>query len=150
MRFVCRLLPGVVVLGDRLRLGRLLTNLLDNAARHAETTIMVNVWRAECDETDGHRFPYGVAVLEVIDDGPGIEPDKRELVFQRFARLEAARAKDAKGTGLGLPIARQIAEAGGGTLRIENSDRGARFVLRLPRHRQAPSPTHGPQRISMT
>jgi signal transduction histidine kinase len=146
-RLLCRLQPGVVVLGDRLRLGRLVTNLLDNADRHAETTIMVNVW--QCDETDGRRFPHGIAVLEVIDDGAGIEPDKRELVFQRFARLEAACAKDTKGTGLGLPIARQIAETGGGTLRIEDSDRGARFILRLPRHQQAPSP-NGPQQISMT
>ncbi|MFG1708522.1 sensor histidine kinase [Nonomuraea sp. M3C6] len=140
-RLICRLEPGVVVLGDRLRLGRLLTNLLDNADRHAESTIMVNVRHAACDERDGGRFPHGVAVLEVIDDGPGIEPDKRELVFRRFARLDAARNKDAGGTGLGLPIARQIAETGGGTLRIEDSDRGARFVLRLPRCRQAPAPT---------
>ena len=66
------------------------------------------------------------------DDGPGIPPDKRELVFQRFTRLDAARNKDAGGAGLGLPIARQIAEASGGTLRIEDSPRGARFVLYLP------------------
>jgi signal transduction histidine kinase len=137
-RLVCRLQQGVVVLGDRLRLGRLLTNLLDNADRHADTTIMVNLRQTECDERDGQRFPHGVAVLEVIDDGPGIAPDKRELVFQRFARLDAARAKDAKGTGLGLPIARQIAEVGGGSLRIEDSDRGARFVVRLPCYQEAP------------
>ncbi|MFI7611712.1 sensor histidine kinase [Nonomuraea terrae] len=128
-RLTCRLEPGVVVLGDRLRLGRLLTNLLDNADRHAESAITVNV-----QHKDDDRFPHGVAVLEVIDDGPGIDPDKRELVFQRFARLDAARTKDAGGSGLGLAIARQIAEMGGGSLRIEDSDRGARFVLRLPRH----------------
>ncbi|GIH23394.1 hypothetical protein Aph01nite_17040 [Acrocarpospora phusangensis] len=98
------------------------TNLLDNADRHAESTITLNV-----------RGDPGVAVLEVIDDGSGIDPEKRELVFQRFARLDAARAKDAGGTGLGLPIARQIAESSGGTLRIEDSERGARFVVRLPR-----------------
>ncbi|MFC0557034.1 ATP-binding protein, partial [Planotetraspora thailandica] len=59
------------------------------------------------------------------------------LVFQRFARLDAARNKDAGGTGLGLAIARQTAETHGGTLRIEDSDRGARFVLRLPRYQEA-------------
>ncbi|GAA4564098.1 sensor histidine kinase [Planotetraspora kaengkrachanensis] len=144
---VCRLEPDVVVLGDRLRLGRLLTNLLDNAERHAESTITVSVQQAD---SNARGFPYGVAVLEVIDDGPGIELDKRELVFQRFARLDAARNKDAGGTGLGLAIARQIAEAHGGTLRIEDSDCGARFVLRLPRHRETDPHTQDPGQMSMT
>ncbi|WP_371785759.1 sensor histidine kinase [Streptosporangium subroseum] len=134
--------PGVVVIGDRLRLGRLLTNLLDNAERHADSMITISVRRAPGDEGDGHRFPHGMAVLEVIDDGQGIAPDKRELVFQRFARLDAARNRDAGGTGLGLPIARQIAETSGGSLQIEDSPRGARFVLRLPLH--VPDPASAP------
>ncbi|WP_440105386.1 sensor histidine kinase [Streptosporangium sp. H16] len=129
--------PGVVVIGDRLRMGRLLTNLIDNADRHADSKIIIKVRRAPGDECDDRRFPHGTAVLEVIDDGPGIDPDKRESVFQRFTRLDTARNKDAGGTGLGLPIARQIAETSGGTLRIEDSPRGARFVLRLPLHEGA-------------
>ncbi|MFG6200020.1 sensor histidine kinase [Nonomuraea sp. JJY05] len=128
-RLICRLESGVEVRADRQRLGRLLTNLLHNADRHAESTITVQL-RHEDDE----RWPGGVAVLEVLDDGPGIDPDKRELVFRRFTRLDSARNKDAGGSGLGLPIARQIAEAAGGSLRIEDSDRGTRFVLRLPRN----------------
>ncbi|WP_308249849.1 sensor histidine kinase [Sphaerisporangium fuscum] len=120
--------PGVVVMGDRLRLARLFTNLMDNAERHAEQSISVTVR----SEPPNRRFRTGVIVLEVQDDGPGIEPDKREAVFQRFTRLDAARSKDAGGTGLGLPIARQIAQATGGTLTIEPSDKGARFVLCLP------------------
>ncbi|TMR23696.1 HAMP domain-containing histidine kinase [Nonomuraea turkmeniaca] len=119
-RVVTRLRTGVIVLGDRLRLARLLTNLLDNAERHAESTITVTVRRD------------GEAVLEVLDDGAGIAPELREVVFRRFARLDAARSRDAGGTGLGLPIAREIAEAHGGTLTIEDSDTGARFVLRMP------------------
>ncbi|WP_311931910.1 HAMP domain-containing sensor histidine kinase [Microbispora sp. H11081] len=115
------LTPGVVVVGDRMALVRLLNNLLDNGERHAVSKITVTVRREE-----------GKGVLEVLDDGAGILPDKRELVFQRFTRLDAARSKDAGGTGLGLSIARQIAQAHGGTLTIEDSDRGARFVLRLP------------------
>ena len=49
-------------------------------------------------------------VLEVLDDGAGIAPDQRETVFQRFTRLDASRSRDAGGTGLGLPIAREIAQ----------------------------------------
>ncbi len=115
------LTPGTTVRGDRLRLARLLTNLLDNAERHAESRIDVTVRKLE-----------GTAVLEVLDDGAGIAPEHRELVFQRFARLADARERDAGGTGLGLPIARQIARSHGGTLGIEDSSGGARFVLRLP------------------
>ncbi|MFG1707814.1 ATP-binding protein [Nonomuraea sp. M3C6] len=131
-RFEYSLEPGVVVNGDRSRLSRLLANLIDNAERHATTTITFYVRHSPSGKRDLHRFPKGIAMLEVIDDGPGIDPDKRELVFQRFARLDTARDRDAGGTGLGLPIARQIAEAHDGTLKIEDSPHGARFVLRLP------------------
>ncbi|WP_018653801.1 sensor histidine kinase [Actinomadura flavalba] len=116
------LVPGVVVHGDRLRLSRLLTNLLDNAERHADSRIDVLV------HPDG-----GDAVLEVRDDGAGIAPADREVVFRRFARLKDSRDRDADGTGLGLPIALQIARAHNGTLTLEDSPRGARFVLRVPR-----------------
>jgi signal transduction histidine kinase len=68
----------------------------------------------------------------VLDDGSGIPTDKRESVFQRFTRLGEGRQRDPGGTGLGLAIARQIAEMSDGTLTIEDSPRGARFVLRLP------------------
>ncbi|MBO2465093.1 sensor histidine kinase [Actinomadura violacea] len=121
-RIVTRLQEGVQLRGDRLRLVRLFTNLLDNAERHAESQVSVTV-----------RDEDGTAVLEVLDDGAGIAADEREVVFQRFARLKAGKARDANGTGLGLPIAREIAKAHGGTLKVEDSDRGARFVLRIPR-----------------
>ncbi|TMR22271.1 HAMP domain-containing histidine kinase [Nonomuraea zeae] len=121
VRIVTNLQPGVVVVGDGLQLGRLLTNLMDNAERHAASSVTVSVRRERDD-----------AVLEVHDDGPGISPEEREFVFRRFARLDAARNKDAGGTGLGLAIAREIAGRHGGTLTIESSDRGARFVLRIP------------------
>ncbi|WP_248966046.1 sensor histidine kinase [Sphaerisporangium perillae] len=124
--------PDVVVMGDRLELARLFTSLLDNAERHAATTITIAVRHEPSGRCGDQRLPHGAAVLELIDDGPGIDPDKRELVFQRFTRLDAARSRDAGGAGLGLPIARQIAEAAGGTLRIEDSSRGARLVLCLP------------------
>ncbi|TYK47352.1 sensor histidine kinase [Actinomadura decatromicini] len=121
-RIVPHLQDGVTVHGDRLRLVRLLTNLLDNAERHAESRIDITVRRED-----------SVAVLEVLDDGTGIRPENRDLVFQRFARLSDSKARDPAGTGLGLPIAREIAKMHGGTLTIEDSDSGARFVLRIPR-----------------
>ncbi|MEU4547406.1 sensor histidine kinase [Nonomuraea dietziae] len=118
---VTRLHPGAVVTGDRLQLIRLLTNLMDNAERHATSTVTVAVGRES-----GH------VALHVSDDGHGIPVEQREFIFQRFARLDAARNKDTGGTGLGLAIARQIAEHHGGTLTIEDSEQGARFVARIP------------------
>ncbi|MFC5827683.1 sensor histidine kinase [Nonomuraea insulae] len=131
-RFEYELERGVVVIGDRARLSHLLANLIDNAERHATSTITFRVRHVTSPKRDAQRFPNGIAVLEVIDDGTGIDPGKRELVFHRFARLDTARDRGAGGTGLGLPIARQIAEAHGGTLQIEDYPQGTRFVLRLP------------------
>ncbi|MFG1708396.1 sensor histidine kinase [Nonomuraea sp. M3C6] len=127
-KVVQRLTLGVTVMGDRSRLGQLICNLVQNAQRYASSTVTVTVWRTDGDP----GFPGGVAEVEVLDDGPGIAADQRETVFQRFARLDTARSREAGGVGLGLPIARQIAESHGGTLTIQDSDRGARFVVRLP------------------
>ncbi|MEV4017321.1 HAMP domain-containing sensor histidine kinase [Nonomuraea angiospora] len=116
-----RLTPGVMVDGSRIEPSRLLNNLLDNAERHATSAVTVTL-----------TLDMGMVTLEVSDDGAGIAPEHREVIFQRFTRLEASRARDPGGTGLGLPIARQIAQAHGGTLTVQDSPRGARFVLRLP------------------
>ncbi|MEU8398932.1 HAMP domain-containing sensor histidine kinase [Nonomuraea sp. NPDC048892] len=113
--------PDVFVTCDPLLMSRLLHNLLNNAERHAATGVTVAV-RAEDD----------TGVLEVYDDGAGIAPEHRELVFERFARLPESRARDPKGTGLGLPICREIARAHRGTLTIEDSGQGTSLVLRMP------------------
>ncbi|WP_433335309.1 sensor histidine kinase [Spirillospora sp. CA-294931] len=112
---------GLMVSATPSHLERLLTNLLDNAARHAATFVRVTV-AAEGDD----------AVLEVVDDGAGIAPEDRELVFQRFQRLAESRRRDNGGSGLGLPISRDIAVAHGGSLEVADTDAGARLVLRLP------------------
>jgi len=109
------------VSGEPVQLERLLRNLLDNAVRHARSTVTVRLSREA-----------GEAVLEVIDDGPGIPAADRERVFDRFARLDDARARDAGGTGLGLTLARDIAVRHGGSLRAEDGDPGARLIARLP------------------
>ncbi|MDX6432840.1 MAG: hypothetical protein QOE54_5206, partial [Streptosporangiaceae bacterium] len=129
MQIIEDLRHNVFISCDRLRITRALTNLLDNAERHATSKITVIV------RTDGPA-----ATLEVIDDGAGIAPDQREMVFDRFTRLDASRDRDAAGTGLGLAIAREITEAHEGTLTIQDSERGARFVLRLPRMRSPSRP----------
>ncbi|ROO86113.1 PAS domain S-box-containing protein [Actinocorallia herbida] len=118
---------GVIVDASRVRLARLVGNLLANAERHAASRIEVAVLVRDRQ-----------AVLEVMDDGPGIPDPDKEAVFRRFYRRADARRLDPGGTGLGLPIARQIAESHGGTLQA--TDRpddlpGACLTLRLPLHR---------------
>ncbi|MER6999814.1 HAMP domain-containing sensor histidine kinase [Streptomyces sp. NPDC000410] len=111
--------------GDPWQLERLLRNLLGNACRHAARRVTV---RTRVDAGAGSR----AVVLEVIDDGPGIPHADRERVFERFTRLDAARARASGGAGLGLPIAREIAARHGGTLRVTESSRGARLEGRFP------------------
>ncbi|MGI8333812.1 HAMP domain-containing sensor histidine kinase [Actinomadura scrupuli] len=115
----------VRVRGSRIQLIRVLSNLLSNAERHAETGVEIFVESAD-----------GQATVTVVDDGVGIEPADRERVFERFTRLDDGRLRDAGGSGLGLAISRDIANAHNGTLGIEDSPRGARFVLRLPLGRE--------------
>ncbi|MEU8306763.1 HAMP domain-containing sensor histidine kinase [Actinomadura sp. NPDC048955] len=118
---VVKVEPGLIVGGNRQRLGRAVRNLLANAERYAAAQIEVEA-RADGDG----------AVVEVHDDGPGIPFADRDRVFERFARLDPARSRDKGGSGLGLPIAREIAVAHGGTVRVADGAYGARLVLRLP------------------
>ncbi|MFC5753370.1 sensor histidine kinase [Actinomadura rugatobispora] len=119
-----RLEDGVLVDVNRLQMCRVLVSLLSNADRHAARRVDVTLG------TEGDD-----AVLEVHDDGPGIAAGDRERVFERFARVDAARSRDRGGSGLGLAIAREIVLAHGGRLYVGASVHGARFVLHLPRHR---------------
>ncbi|MBC6470213.1 HAMP domain-containing histidine kinase [Actinomadura alba] len=129
---VRNLQPGVLARFDRTQITRLLSNLVDNAERHATSQITITVRGDGCE-----------AVVEVTDDGAGIPAEAREVVFTRFVRLDTARDRDAGGSGLGLAIARQIAEVHGGTLTVEDSERGARFILRLPRWEPPPPSATG-------
>jgi signal transduction histidine kinase len=116
---------GMAVEAVSTHISRALTNLLDNAQRHAKQSVRIELRRS----ADGARQ----AELIVIDDGDGIAEADRERIFQRFTRMDAARSRDHGGTGLGLAIARDIAHAHRGTLHVEGQpDGGARFILRLP------------------
>jgi signal transduction histidine kinase len=112
------------VLGDREQLGRLIRNLTDNAARHARTTIALSL--AERN---------GEVVLDVYDDGSGIDDAERERIFDRFVRLDEARDRDSGGSGLGLAIVREVALFHGGTVAIvESGSGGTGFQVRFPGH----------------
>jgi signal transduction histidine kinase len=112
------------VIGDMHQLTRMVRNLLDNAVRHATTAV-----RIDLHERDDN------VVLSVADDGPGIPLDQRDVVFERFTRLDAARTASGGGVGLGLAIARDIAERHGGTITVGDAHPGAVFTVRLPASR---------------
>lgn len=119
-------LSAAQVLGDAPQLARAVRNLLDNACQHGGPAVVVSL-----GEVDGE------AVLSIADDGDGIPANMQERVFERFARVDEARAPSGatatNGTGLGLSIAREIASAHGGTVTIDPTyTRGTRFLLRLP------------------
>jgi len=130
-------LPGIALLPvlpdepvhaevDPDRLAQVVGNLVDNAARATGGTGTVRVALSTTS---------GSAVVTVEDDGPGVPPTERERVFDRLVRLEDARDVRSGGAGLGLPIARGIAVAHGGTL-VHGTDGdlgGAVFVLVVPR-----------------
>ncbi|MFW6693187.1 sensor histidine kinase [Streptomyces sp. MAR4 CNX-425] len=134
--------PEAWVTGSGVQLERMLRNVLDNACRHAGKEVEVAVGT---ERHDG----VGTVRIDVRDDGPGIPAADRERVFERFSRLEGARARRSGGAGLGLAIAREIADHHGGTLRFADAPQGAHAVARLPaagppeRHGEPPDTGHG-------
>jgi len=114
--------PLPVVRGDPQRLRQVLMNLLDNAIKYSPAGDEVQV-RAYADD--------GRVRIDVRDRGPGIAREDQRLIFEKFGRVTAGNTRP--GTGLGLFIARSIAEAHGGTLEVASApERGAVFTLELP------------------
>jgi signal transduction histidine kinase len=111
--------PGARVVADRARLHQVVVNLLDNAARHGPAGGQVKV-RASKRQHD--------LVVEVVDEGPGIAPQDRERIFERFTRGERAGGG---GTGLGLNIARWVVDLHGGTIAVVDGP-GCRIRVTLP------------------
>ena len=114
----------VEVTGDRMRLREILDNLLANVRTHTPpgtpTTVRV---RKEGDE----------AILEVADQGPGLEAEDAARVFERFYRADPSRARDRGGTGLGLAVVAALIEAHGGRVELDTTPgSGATFRVRLP------------------
>jgi signal transduction histidine kinase len=111
---------------------RIVRNVLDNAVAHARTRADLTVELLE--QADAHQAvdgAHGWAQLLVADDGPGVPAEHQNRIFDRFYRAEAARSPGA-GSGLGLSIARGLAERNGGRLDLLESDVGAIMRLLLP------------------
>ena len=110
------------VLGRMDEFARVVAHLLDNAARHAKTTVAV-----------GLVTEAGQVRLTIDDDGPGVPVADREVIFQRFSRLDEARTRDAGGAGLGLAVVAGVVERSSGSVTVDTSPAGgARFVVTLP------------------
>jgi two-component system phosphate regulon sensor histidine kinase PhoR len=98
-------------------------NLVDNALKYAPEGKRVSVVV---------RAISGGAEVQVTDQGPGIAPEDRKRIFDRFVRGKSAAGKQVRGSGIGLSLVKHIAEAHGGSIRIENAEpHGAIFTLRL-------------------
>jgi len=123
-----RIIDNTLVFGDRELLAQALTNLLDNALKHtpAGGHIALEVQRK------GDRL-----VIIVADSGPGIPPDARERVLQRFARLDESRSTP--GSGLGLALVRAVADQHDAELKLTDNAPGLRVMLSLPAN-TAPEP----------
>jgi heavy metal sensor kinase len=114
--------------GDADLLGRLFLNLLDNAIKHSPSGAAVGI---------SMRVVGGAYVIDISDAGPGIPAELQSRVFERFFRVDSARSREmsesTSGAGLGLAIARRIAELHGGTLQLAESRPGlTRFRVTLP------------------
>jgi signal transduction histidine kinase len=121
-----------VVDGARDELYRMTLNLMENAIRHTPDGTRI---RATVAGEDGE------VVLTVQDDGPGVPPELRDRVFERFVRGTGDRGSS---SGLGLSIVRAVAESHGGSVALEDARPGARFVVRLPRA-EVPAPEPLPE-----
>jgi two-component system, OmpR family, sensor kinase len=117
-------LAEIPFVGDEELLKRMLVNLVQNAVHHTRAGGVVSI-----DLSNGSAI-----AIDVTDEGPGIAAEDRERIFDRFVQLD--RSRRGSGSGLGLPIARWIAEAHGGALTLESSSTtGSRFRVVLPTSR---------------
>jgi len=114
-------------------LRQIVINLLDNAVKYGPPEQIVHV------TVDGDDR---VARVAVLDEGPGIPPSEREVIFQPFRRGRGAVTSGAGGSGIGLTIVREIVGAHDGTVSIADSQRGTRIIVELP-SADVRSGTHG-------
>jgi signal transduction histidine kinase len=121
---------GLEINADEARLHQVVANLLDNAARHSPPGGRVVV-RARGLPSLGAETGTGL-LLEVTDEGPGIPPEERTRVFDRFSRGSTPAIARDGGTGLGLAIARWAVELHDGTISVADTGPGCRIQVTLP------------------
>ncbi|MCD6395694.1 MAG: hypothetical protein J7M40_19590, partial [Planctomycetes bacterium] len=113
------------VLVDRATLRQAMINLLDNAIKYTETGGKIRLKTA--------ITPDGRAMVEIIDNGPGIAGEHCEAIFDRFYKIEPERSSQTGGVGLGLAIARHVVEINGGRIELESKPgQGSTFRIVLP------------------
>jgi signal transduction histidine kinase len=124
LKVTAELAPGVRVAGDTVLLRRLLLNLIDNAVRYNRPGGEVQL---------ALRRENSTVVLALANTGPGIPPERRGELFQRFFRLAADRNRATGGSGLGLSLCREIATAHGGRIELVGSEADrTEFAVYLP------------------
>jgi two-component system OmpR family sensor kinase len=118
------------VVADRAALLSAASNLVSNALTYTLPRTAVEL---SAGSRDGEAF------LEIADRGPGVPPEERKRIFERFVRLDDARARNPEGSGLGLAIVEQVARSHGGRVEVEGREGGgAVFRLTLPQAGQTP------------
>jgi two-component system phosphate regulon sensor histidine kinase PhoR len=116
---------GLVVRADADRLEQVLLNLVDNAIKYGGLDVRVAVGARRTEE--------GLVEIHVADNGPGIAPEHRERIFERFYRVDRARSREQGGTGLGLAIVKHIVQSHGGEVWVKSEvGQGSTFYFTLP------------------
>jgi signal transduction histidine kinase len=123
LRISAEQIQSAHVNGNPTQLARIVTNLIDNAVRHARSTVEVTL-----------RSHHEHAVLSIADDGPGIPAADHKRVWERFVRLDTSRSRSSGGTGLGLALVKQLVQAHGGSATVTRAEMlgGAQFTVHIP------------------
>ncbi|MBF9237830.1 HAMP domain-containing histidine kinase [Hymenobacter sp. BT683] len=124
VKFDVQVAPAISVQFDRLHMGNVINNLIDNAIKYSREAVTITI-RGRQEPTGWH--------LTVADDGPGIEPGYQAAIFDRFFRVPTGNLHNVKGFGLGLYYVRQVVERHGGRIDVRSGlGRGSEFALWIP------------------
>jgi heavy metal sensor kinase len=133
-RLNIKVADDVYVIVDRLVLREAISNIVDNAIKYSRRDVTIDV---RVQSRDSH------AVVEIVDQGPGIPAEHRQRIFDRFFRVDQARSRESGGTGLGLAIAKWAVEANGGQIEVEDAPTGGSvFRVTLPLSTPAAASQH--------